>query len=66
MKYLFGIILLCILISPVSCAFHPHKDLSPCCAVFKRIHPSPEDTNATLRQIYEHNRVYDMLCGEKE
>lgn len=35
---------------------------SPCCAVFDRIYPSPKDTNATLKQVYEHNKVYDMLC----
>src|SRR6056297_219245 len=40
---------------------------SPCCAVFNRIYPSPKDTDATLGQIYEHNKVYDMLCnGQNE
>lgn len=32
------------------------------CRSFKRIDPSRQDTDGTLRQIHEHNAVWAALC----
>jgi hypothetical protein len=33
------------------------------CGAFKPITWSPNDTDATLRQVREHNAAWDQLCG---
>lgn len=36
-----------------------------CCDSYNIIKPSEKDTEETLRQIYEHNAVYEEMCNNK-
>src|SRR6056297_2212778 len=37
-----------------------------CCDAFTIIRPSRMDTPKTQQQIYEHNAVYEALCGSRQ
>jgi len=61
-------VMLVVSLSLMGCATTTSTTVSNniCCSAFAIIQPSPDDTTETLRQIYEHNAVYEEMCLNKE
>jgi len=56
-------------ISLMSCATPETSETSPpslaaACVVFEPISASRNDTTETIRQIVQHNRVREIVCGD--
>ena len=62
-------LLLIATISLTSCAPPETSEISApslaaACVVFEPITASQQDTTETIRQIVQHNRVRDLICGD--
>ena len=62
-------LLLIATISLTSCATRETSEtsapsLAAACVVFEPITASQQDTTETIRQIVQHNRVRNLICGD--
>jgi len=62
-------LLLIATISLTSCASREISEISApslaaACVVFEPITASQQDTTETIRQIVQHNRVRNLICGD--
>ena len=62
-------LLLIATISLTSCASRENSEtsapsLAAACVVFEPITASQQDTTETIRQIVQHNRVRNLICGD--